>query len=292
MLFRSIGFKYRDGLNNLFEGALMLATSNTRVSDNARNAAGTAQNTDFSTLQPFLLRIPGTVSDVQGSTIFTDASATNPIRVNVRLNSYSFTTAAHQNFIILQFNIKNNNATAISNLFAGLFFDWDMIDGSGANDIASWDSIGNFGFVDHLGASPTHFVGAALLSSTNYGFFAIDNDQAVSGNPWGIYDGFSDNEKWLSLSSGIGRKNAGPGDVGFTVSGGSFNIAANDSINVAFAILAADNLNELRTSVASARARYNTLTDINDNNILLPKEFSLSQNYPNPFNPKIGRAHV
>ena len=51
-----------------------------------------------------------------------------------------------------------------------------------------------------------------------------------------------------------------------------------------------DNINsitELKNYAAQIQHWYDNdfVTDVNENNILLPTEFSLSQNYPNPFNP-------
>ncbi len=82
-------------------------------------------------------------------------------------------------------------------------------------------------------------------------------------------------------------------DQRYHLPSGPFNLAIGDTQEVVIAFLikkGADNLNsitELRNYAAQIQHWYDNdfVTDVNENNILLPTEFSLSQNYPNPFNP-------
>ncbi|NWF89264.1 MAG: S8 family serine peptidase [Ignavibacteriaceae bacterium] len=275
------GFKYMDGINHLFEGALILATSSSHVSDCARNRS--TQNSDFVSTQPLLLKTPGTTANVEGSCSFNDDNAgANKLGLDVKLNSFSFDNIEDQNYILLRYDITSNTQTTISNLFAGLFFDWDLIDGS--DDFTAYDSLYNFAYSYHIGGNPDTWVAAALISSENYGFWAINNAGGDGG--FSIYDGFSDEEKWQSVSSGIGKRQAGAGDVSNVVSGGPFLIESNDTLRVAFAVAAGFSLEELRTAVSNARTKYSQIpTSIFVNDDIYPNNFYLSQNFPNPFNP-------
>lgn len=278
---QGIGFTYQDSSNLLFEGALILGTSPTNISDAARSSTGDTQNNDFSVVQPFVLSIPGSVADIQGSSIFNDNNA-GAIGVTAYLTSYTFATEADNNYMILDYRFVNTNSTAIDNLFTALFFDWDFADA--VNDIVEWDDTNKYGYVYRDGGSPDNYVGIALLSSDNYGYYAIQNDG--TGGTFSIYDGFTDSEKWLSISNGIGNSTAGPADISHVVSGGPYSIPANDTIRVAFAVLSADNKAALDVAVAAARNKFQFIvTDVNDNNVLNPISFNLEQNYPNPFNP-------
>ena len=278
------GFKYQGGSNQLFEGALILGTSATKISDAARGANQGIQNTDFAIIQPFILNIPGNLADVEGSSIMNDNNAgVNKLGVTVKLKTYSFSSSPNNNFIILDYTLINNNSLPISNLYAGLFFDWDMIDGSGLGDRTEWDNTLKYGFVRNTTGGPTNYNGLALLSGNNYGFYAIKNDGGDGG--FQIYDGFDDAEKWQAISGGVSKSTAGPGDVSNVTSAGPFNINAGDSIRLAFAILAADNKTALDAAVNQARIKYQEIVlDVEDNSTL-PGYFSLEQNYPNPFNP-------
>jgi hypothetical protein len=279
------GFKYLDGLNQMFEGALIIGTSTTKISDAARGTNQGIQNNDFSIVQPFILNIPGSIADVEGSSVINDNNAgANKIGVTLRLKTYSFSSSPNNNFIILDYTLVNNNSSSISNLFAGLFFDWDMIDGSGLGDRIEWDNLLNYGFVRNTTGGPTNYNGVALLSGNNYGFYAIKNDGGDGG--FQIYDGFDDSEKWQAISGGVSKTTAGPGDVSNVTSAGPFSINSGDSVKVAFAILAADNKTALDAAVNQARVKYQEIIilDVEDNKSI-PQQFSLEQNYPNPFNP-------
>jgi len=277
------GFKYLDGPNHLFEGALMLATSSAKVSDCARGSSGSLQNTDFTSIQPFTLSAPGIFADVEGNCVFNDSDAgTNMIGIQTKFKSFSFNDPENQNFILLKYSLKNTTSATINDLYAGLFFDWDIVDGN--DDFTAYDTVRNFGYCYHAGGNPTTWVASALVSSDNYGFWAINNQGGDGG--FSIYDGFTDSEKWLTLSSGISKPQAGAGDVSYVVSGGPYSMLPGETISVAFSVAAGFNINDLRTAIANSINKYSQIpTSIIDEPIVLPDEFSLFQNYPNPFNP-------
>jgi serine protease len=282
------GFHYLDGPNLLFEGALILATSATQVSDAARGGAqGAGQNTDFTTIQPFVIKVPGSIADQQGSTIFNDDGAgDNKIGITTKLESFSFANAPDNNYIILKFYFTNNTGTSVKDLYAGLYFDWDLIDGSGAGDITTYDNQGNLSYTYNTVGGPDTYVTTALISSNNYSFYAINNDGTDGG--FGVNDanGFTDAEKWEALSNGIGKATAGPYDVSHVIGGGPFTIQSGDTIDVGFVIGAGLNLDDLRTIVSNARLKYPTLiTGVDDEEKTILRSYNLAQNYPNPFNP-------
>lgn len=279
---QGIGFTYLDGASLMYEGALILGTSETNISDAARGSNQSTQNKDFAIVQPFVLSIPGDVADIQGSSIINDNNAgSTKIGVTANLKSYTFTTEADKNYMILDYRFVNTNSTEISNFYSALFFDWDFADYN--FDISNWDDVNKYGYVFNNKGNPNNYVGIALISSNNYGFYAIQNDGGAGSI--NIYDGFTDTEKWTAISNGIGRASAGPADISHVVSSGPYTIPANDTIRVAFAVLAADNKTDLDAAVAAARSKFSVITDIGDNELIKPISFNLDQNYPNPFNP-------
>jgi serine protease len=278
---QGIGFRYLNDQNLLFEGALILGTSATTISDAARSSSGSAQNSDFTMVKPFTLNIPGTWADVQGNTIFNDNNAgTNRLSVTVHLNSFSSAEPPHDNYILLRYDIINTGLTPLSNFRAGLFFDWDLIS-SGVDDMTLWDGDNNLGYVFHIGGNPDTHVGTALVSDNNHNFYAILNPGGDGGI--NIYDGFTDAEKWQTLNGG--KLAAGAGDISHVISGGPYTIAPGDTLDVAFMVAAGVNLEHLRTTVSAARIRYQQILLSADEETNSPVAFSLSQNYPNPFNP-------
>jgi subtilisin family serine protease len=275
------GFIFQESNNLMFEGGLMLATSSNKMSDCVRGPNQNFQNTDFVVEQPFVIVNPGHYANIEGSAIFNDNGAgNNKLGITTKLQSYLYSSSSYKNFVILRYRLVNKSATSISNLYSGLFLDWDLIDGQ--DDVASYDSIGQFGYAYHVGGNI--YVGAALISSANYGYWAINNSGGDGG--FSIYDGFTDQEKWTSLSSGIGKKQAGAGDVSHVISAGPFQIAVNDTLNTAYVLASANSLNNLRSAIINARNLYPTIpTSARERTEITLSHFSLEQNYPNPFNP-------
>ncbi|MHB1685941.1 MAG: S8 family serine peptidase [Ignavibacteriaceae bacterium] len=278
------GFSFQGGGSLMFEGALMLGTSAKQISDEARDSIAQGQNQDtaFTNVQPLSL-LTSNSGYREGTTIFNDNGALNKLGVTIKLRSYTFINPPDNDYIILRYSIINNNNTNISNLYTGVFFDWDLTSG-GDSDYTAYDTAGNLGYANHTNSSQNKWVATALISSNNYGYWGILNSGGDGG--FQIYDGFSFSEKWQALSSRIGKPKAGPGDISEVTSGGPFNISAHDTIDVAFAVAGGYNINDLRTAVEKARLKYRSiLTGINNDNNNVPLTFNLSQNYPNPFNP-------
>jgi subtilisin family serine protease len=278
---RGEGFKFIDGPNLMFEGAFLYGTSPSSVMDAARISS--TQSTDFSTVQPLVISVPGDVADQQGLTIFNDDGAGGgKLGIETELISYSYAATADENYIILKYKLTNKTTSAISGVRAGLFFDWDLLESTGDNDLVGYDVSDEFGYAYHQGGNPDTYVGAAVLSSSGGGFRGIRNDGSSGGI--NIYDNFSDAEKWTALSSGIQNTSLPAGDISYVVSAAPLDIDAGGSAVAAFAIAAGNNLEDLRTAIQAGRAKYNTLTDV-ESETTLPIEFNLAQNYPNPFNP-------
>ena len=282
------GFKFRNGLSLSYEGGLICATSNSIVSDCVRESNQNIQSTDFTNILPFQITQPGVISSQDGNSKFNDDGAgASKIGIEISFSSYEFTSSADSDYVIMKYKIKNTTSAAINNFYAGLFDDWD-IGSSGGLNRADWDAVNQMGYIWRTDNNPGTYVGVALLSASNPGYWAIDNDNTVSGNPWGIYDGFTDQEKYQSMSSGIGRQQAGGTsgrDVANVVGSGPYTIPANGEITVVFALIAGDNLNDLKANCVAAKNKYNSVVGISNFNSQIPEKYSLSQNYPNPFNP-------
>jgi hypothetical protein len=139
------------------------------------------------------------------------------------------------------------------------------------------------GYCYYSGANGT-YCGIKLLSSGAFNHYAIDNTNGGNGGI-NMFDGYDNTEKYTTLSTS--RNQAGmastPGnDVCHVVSSGPFTINAGDSVVVAFALIAGDDLADLQGSALEAQNMYDnnvvTTTDIiGDNTANLGV-------YPNPAN--------
>jgi len=277
---QGIGFTYKHGRSLMSCGGLIFGNSSVNISDNIYDSQHNLDR-DFYSLSPISKVIPPITSDIDAHAVFNDSLAgTNKLNVTVNQNVYAWNKQADAKYIICEYVFKNKSNSDISNFHAGLFMDWDI--GSNRNNIASFDENNKLGYVYPLNSNP--FTGIKLLTTSAFNYYAIDND-GTNGSI-NIYDGLSDFEKFIALTSD--RYNAGGttgNDVSHILSAGPFLLKYQDSLTVAFALLAGDNLPELVASGQSAFKRYThdtagSVAEMNRNQI------SMSQNYPNPFSDK------
>ena len=274
------GFKFKGGENLMFEGAFMYGTGPAKVMNVAR--VSNAQKNDFVTIIPMKIKTSATEQD--GYTEFSDAGAgSNALGIVTKLSTFSFALMPNDKFVILNSSLYNSTQQNITGLYAGYFIDWDIPANDYAGDTTYFDQTDNFAIAYEKSKAMTNtIVGAALISTNSYGYYAIDNSATTGDVILNNTDGFSDAEKWFTLSNGIKNKSAGVGDISFVVSGGPFNIPAKQSINVGFAIAGGSSIDELKQSIRQSKQQYISMVGWVPNEI--PASFTLYQNYPNPFN--------
>ena len=282
------GFVYpRDGKDNLYEGAFLIGIGPAQVSDGARGEDGKTPQQDFEALPGGELNIqtPGTLCDQEGYCKFSDQNAENPLNLEIAQRSLAYTDQKNDDYVIMQYIVKNTNPHPVNNIYAGLFFDWDISLGSADDDQIGMDSI--LGIFYQFDPQTQIYLSLYPLNHDNFYSYQLDNSL------W-LYDGFSKPEKYQFLSGQMSKSvsqilSVSEGkDWSQLVSIGPFDLAPQESVVVAFAIVGGTGLDELETNLSSARAKYESLcTGIDDDNDTrnLPSRFYLSQNYPNPFNP-------
>lgn len=284
-----IGLKYKDQSNVLFEGAFMYGTSADKLMDAAR--IDILQSSDFKTLMPVKLNNIESESEQFSRSIFNDDGA-GPSKLGIKTSmfTYSFASPPDQNYLILRSRLQNTTQESISNLYAGYYFDFDIpADSNGfVDDMVDYDDIENFGYAYDLDGLPQQtYIGAALISNGSGGFYAVNQDSSNSIVSPNGPNGFTDFEKWYSISNGIKKTKAGPSDISYIISGGPYNINAGDSIDVAFAIACGEDLLTVKSAIIQSRKKWLAgLTDINNYESEIPEEYVLNQNFPNPFNPE------
>lgn len=274
-----IGFVFA-GADILFEGGLMLGTSASSVSDCIRGSDQSTQDNNFRPGEGEFITVisPGQFSHEEGSILLVDSLAPNPLGVTILQKSYADTTNGINNFVIFNYEISNTSGNYISNLHVGLFFDWDIDPQS--NDWARYDAGRKMGYVLNSASNPSIIAATGLLTSTaNTSFRAIHN-------PNELYDGFTDEEKWRFLSTGIQSQNLDNVDVSTLLSEGPFDLPAGEKIEVGFAVIAAKNLSKLTIHADKAQDFWNNPPSTIDlTSSVLPNKYGLDQNFPNPFNP-------
>ena len=273
-----VGFVYNSN-GYLFEGGLMIGTGTGTVSDCIRGADGSTQDDDFlpATGEDLSVVSPGAFSNEEGAILLTDSLAATPLGISVLQKSYADNRTENQDFVIFHYTIFNNNATALNNVHAGLFFDWDI--NSTANDYVRYDSDRNMLYAMNNASAPTRLVGTRLLTNVAGGSFkAVHNSNE-------IYDGFSDSEKWSFLSGGLQTQSLDNTDISTLVGTGPLSIPPNSSVEIAFAVIGANTLADLQQHADNAQTLWDNPTAIDDLPNPVADDFELAQNYPNPFNP-------
>jgi len=251
------GFLYNEE-SLLYEMGLIMGTSASNIFNNVRTAPGEADQ-DFVPFSKITKHTPGerSYSEIAGDFINSANPGTASLTISYR--SMVWKDNPYRDFVILEYKIKNISTAVINNFHFGLFADWDISSG-GANDKASWDNATRLGYVYTTQPSGMPLAGMQVLGTPAH-YYAIDNDQAIAGNPFGIYDAFTDAEKFSSVSSGLAKIQAGSaaagGDVSHAVASGPFVINPGGEITVAFALHGALTKDALVNSAKYADSLYN-----------------------------------
>jgi len=274
-----IGFTYMGGASLIYEAGLMTGVSATTVSDNVRGA--TATDNDYQSVQVVQRVIPG-VSAFDALGQFNDAiSSSTPMNILITHRAYAWTSAPDRKYIMVHYTIKNTGGSALNNFYAGIFSDWDVLPDF-ANNRCTVDMSRRLGYAYSTDVGG-FYAGVKLLSQGGFNQYAIDNDATGQGGV-NMSDGYSTDEKYLTMSTM--RADAGvPGtgnDVVDVVSSGPFTINANDSIVVAFALLAADDLATLQSSADASQIMYDSMNPTGVQEIPTSHDFNMNQVFPNP----------
>lgn len=256
---QGLGFVYQIPTPNnmLYEMSLMIGASSSKVSDCFRGPQSPAgSDADFvSTLRSDTLT-PSAVSDFGVDGKFNDAGAGGAaLPVEVHHSAYAWNTAPYRKFVIVKYVIKNTGASTLSNLYAGIVADWDITN-SGANK-GNYDAANKMGYCYDISSPTGLYAGIKVLSSGPMKNYIID---LVTGGNGGVDAGtdFLTGEKYTTLSTSRNTDNysAAGGDVMNCVSTGPFTVSANDSITVAFALIAGSDLPDLKLSACAAQGKW------------------------------------
>lgn len=280
-----IGLSFDGGPNLLFEGALLLGTSAGHLSDAART---TGERTDFAPElhSPPRASTPGTQAAQEIHAAFTDSlNVATPLGVQVALSSWASATAPHNDFVVVEFNVKNRTAAAFDSLWAAVWFDWDIDEQHFETNQTAYDAGRRLGYAwDPAPGLP--YVGIMALSGATAAFSAIDNNGPGPVVLTGL-GGFSKAEKWDVLQAGTGIVAAGPDDISNALSTGPYGVPVGSSAAVFFALLAAPDLPGLQAAADRARVWFadSVTTDAGEIPGVRVPVAALGVPVPNPFNP-------
>ena len=268
------GFEFPVGTPSaLYHGGLMLGAATNRVSDVSYGNAD-QDRFDFAVVAGGELNItPGKKATLEAASRFDDRAADAPLGLSVDQKAYAWANAPWNDFVILEYTVRNNTASTINNLYIGYYLDWDI--NKSDENFAGWDNTNQVGYEWAAG-------------SAYYGITAVSPNRATAyraiNNPVFVWNGFTEASKYQFMTGGF-QTVSGPSadDWSQLLSYGPYSLAAGKTVIVAFAILGGTDLTDLRANAQAARGAYLT-TGVNEpRDESAPLQFELAQNSPNPF---------
>lgn len=207
-----------------------------------------------------------------------DYGAPTPFGVDIIQKSYSNTG---DDFVFIRYGYVNKSAATLSDFYMGMLIDWDLTP-QAVTDLGGYAPERHLVYnYESTGANPYY-----------YGIAALDtvSGMMTTPDPIGVNARL---QSFVRISSIDTNPIGPPGDFRSWIGTGPAEIAPGDTFWTTFAILAGDDLQDIRehADMASQKAFAlgwtNTVTGIEDAPISAGeiREFALEGNYPNPFNP-------
>ncbi len=253
-----LGFNYK-GVDMLYEAALMIGASNTQVSNNARSETQFPDEHFIASQRVQREFIDGIDFVSHGE--FNDNGNTNLIGLSVKHRELAWGQQPDDKYIIVEYRIKNTNNFDLSNIYAGMFIDWDIIDAP--SNRCKWDTLTKSAYAFPVGVI-TEPYGAVKVLTTGNGLNPTYYGQSyeVPGDPQ--EGGFSTAEKYTTLSAGIVNEEVGYNDptgidVMYSIGAGPYDIAAGNEVRFAVAMIAGDNVADIQASAQAAQNKYNSV---------------------------------
>lgn len=260
----------------LSTAGLMVATSASRVSDKVYGEYGFDHDFEASALLQKVDSLNKPYYDRQYTSEFDDAAMGSlSTGLAVTQNVLDWNTAEDEDYIILEYVVRNPGNTTVNNVYVGYYMDWNI--NHSHKNRCEWNSTKNMSWVyDTEG----YGVGAMRLlkSAGPVNHYAFDNDGDDGSIK--ISDGFAGYEKWQAMQDN--RHQAGfslsiGNNVSHLISSGPYTLNPGDSVVLAWAIMAGNNQYDVIQAADRAFDQYFNASSVSElqheNNLMV---------YPNP----------
>ncbi|HUT43907.1 MAG TPA: S8 family serine peptidase, partial [Desulfobacterales bacterium] len=272
----------------LFEGGLLFGNSENRISDCIRGANQRVAEKDFILTSPIQFKTAPDSSKQEGTIIFSDEGAgERSYTITATLKTYAYNETGHDQYIIFAYNFKNESSEILTDLRAGLFFDFDIPESRVDDDYAFYSYEDDILVITENASDQNDklMVGATVLGSIDTPW--IIENASEDSLFFGIYDGFTEEEKWRSLSAGKNKEaEQGSGDVSMVLSPGGFPLEPGAQKQATFILAYGLGYDDLKVQISNARTRAEQIVITEEDLAFFrhPEQFSIKSVYPNPFN--------
>jgi PKD repeat protein len=189
--------------------------------------------------------------NIQTSAIFSDKGK---IGLQIEQKIKGKVNSPHDKYILIDYLLINQSNQDIDSLYVGLYADWDI--GGGFYNLADWDKEDEFGYVFQDNSRSYAGIKAIGGEPQYYPLEKRYNDGQVN-----LFDGFSEGEKFITLSNGLKRLQAGynitGADVAHVVGLKLKNFKKGEVQKVTFVFLSGSSIEEMRQALRKAEIVLN-----------------------------------
>ncbi len=230
---------------------------------------------DWQKVENTYINIAPGISDQDADLYYEDFLAAERIGLEVHQKSYQWSNPTRDDFIIIEYSVKNKSAIKLDNILAALWLDPDIPRENSFDDLGGYDSSRGMIYQYDSQNNPAGYFGTRLLNGKPQTAKNSTNDPTL------------DISRYNFMTTGIYHPNSTPADYRMIITAQPFTLAPGDFNTVAFGIVLGNGLSELQINSDTMETIYKGITvglPEEDKNSV-PVSYFLAQNYPNPFNP-------
>ena len=270
-----------DGIEQLHQGSVLVSYDSFTV------ATATYLQQDFASLTDGFVRFsePGNYATEEATVTYEDVSTFHPNSLVIEQKSYMWTGDP---LLLVDYEFRNPHEHDVSDVYLGQFMSINItgpgIDNwtSHQDDLAGWEENNGLGFAYMYDqGETTPYIGVMMFDESGK---HVNNSLSFNAG-FRIDKGWDEQKFSDAMRSGVIEPGSSdPGSYSILTSSGPYSIASGGSISPFFvAILAGQNLDDLKSAANNAFARSSLLTSIHQFRSLSSEEDLDLESYPNPF---------
>jgi hypothetical protein len=274
------GFCYpKSSASQLYYASFLLGNSTGYVVDRFYGQPASSINTDFRLVDSLRIIQPPRSGDEQFRAVLSDAGHSTPKNIRITQNSYMSANSGYDDFVVLVYDIENQGSSAVNDLYAGVFADFDVGSDPTQNTVTS-NEAKRFSYM-RSASSANPCVGVKILAPESFAnLCAIDHARYVYPD-----SAMTDGMKFRILNGTIVQRNSNRNyDWSIGVSVGPFSLNPSQSYRVAFAFVGGTSAANFEANADSAQSWYdNYLGIVSEEGTPQAREFAGIRVIPNPF---------